>query len=408
MDNTLSRTEADSSPHPAAEGADVGGADVLEVHVVLLTNFVPPYRLPVFEALAERVARLTVLVSTPVESNRAWRPDSGRLDMRVQRTITVPRTWRHPSGFADPVPLHFPWDTFAQLRGLRPDVIISAEFGLRSLFSAVYRRRSSRAALVLWATLSERTEESRGRARRGLRRWLARRADRVIVNGASGRRYVERLGMPSARVDEIPQVALPSFADVASAQAQGFGIAHLVFVGQLTQRKGLDRFLPSLDEWARAHPTRALTLSIAGSGPQAAALESSPSPPNLEIRLVGEVEPSALPDLYAGADALVFPTLADEWGLVVNEALAAGVPVLGSIHSQAVVELCDEGATGWLFDPEDPTSARAAIERALATNDDELARMRELARARVRALTPEWAADRIAATIQRALSDVRR
>ena len=49
---------------------------------------------------------------------------------------------------------------------------------------------------------------------------------------------------------------------------------------------------------------------------------------------------------------LVFPTLADEWGLVVNEALAAGVPVLGSLYSQAVEELVRDGENGWTFRPD--------------------------------------------------------
>ena len=397
-----------SNPHSGAGAAAAErGSGPRRAHVVLLTNFVPPYRLPVFEALADRVGRLTVLVSTPVEANRAWRAESGRLDVRIQRTITLPRTWRHPSGFADPIPIHLPWDTLLQLRRLQPDVIVSAELGLRSLLSALHRRRSRRSALVLWATLSERTELGRGLIRRRLRRWLVRRADRVIVNGASGRRYVERLGVAGARIDELPQAALPTFAEVAHSETRG-PVERLLFVGQLTERKGLDRFLPVLDAWARAHPVRTLTLTIVGSGPQQAVLGDFPAAPNLELHLAGEMEPSALPDLYARTDALVFPTLADEWGLVVNEALAAGVPVLGSIHSQAVVELCDEGATGWLFDPEDPSTTSAAIERALATPDDELARMRELARERVRALTPAWAADRIGSTIERALSDLRR
>ena len=54
-----------------------GGPEALRV--VLLTNFIPPYRLPLYEALARRVGTLTVLVSTPVEGNRSWRPSVGEL-----------------------------------------------------------------------------------------------------------------------------------------------------------------------------------------------------------------------------------------------------------------------------------------------------------------------------------------
>jgi glycosyltransferase involved in cell wall biosynthesis len=375
----------------------------VSAHVVLLTNFVPPYRLPLFEALGDRVARLTVLVSTPVEANRTWAPDSGKLDVRVQRTISLRRRWRHPSGFSDRTQVHLPLDTVAQLRRLRPDVVISAELGARSLLSAIYCS-AARTPLILWATLSERTEHGRGLVRRALRRWLARRAQRVITNGASGERYLRSLGLPEARIDRIPYVALPEFAQARTGPDQREGLRDLLFVGQVTKRKGLAPFIETLDGWARAHPDRELTLTVVGSGQEAPAIEAFATASNLAVRMRAEQDPSALPAILAGADAFVFPTLADEWGVVVNEALATGLPVLGSVHSQAVEELCEEGVTGWVFDPEVAGSTAAAIDRAMQTSHEDLARMRELARARVRALTPDWAADRIVATIRATLA----
>jgi len=377
----------------------------LAAQVVLLTNFVPPYRLPLYEALADRVARLTVLVSTPVEEGRSWRPDSGRLELRVQRTLSLRRSWRHPAGFSDAAFLHVPWDTLPQLRSLRPDVVISGELGFRSLFSAVYRVLSG-ARLVLWATLSERSEQGRHPLRLLLRRFLLRHADRVIVNGASGARYVRSYGVPDHRIDVVPYVALPGFSEAARhSPAANDPVRHLLFVGQLTERKGLVPFLRALDAWARSHPSEEIALTIVGSGESQPLIEGFRPTGSLAIRLLGEQDPAALPAFFAQADALVFPTLADEWGLVVNEALAAGVPVLGSIHSQAVEELCHEGRTGWVFDPEDEASTRSAIDRALSTGADDLARMRELARERVRHLTPQWAADRLVETVLAALRD---
>ena len=53
--------------------------------------------------------------------------------------------------------------------------------------------------------------------------------------------------------------------------------------------------------------------------------------------------------VYSEAGALVLPTLADQWGMVVGEALASGLPVIGSIASQAVTEIVEENVTGWTF-----------------------------------------------------------
>src|SRR4051794_35027336 len=113
-----------------------------DAHVALLTNFIPPYALPVYLELAQRVRKLTILLSTPMEVNRRWEPDWGGLDVRVQRTLTVQRPWKHPTGFREAASIHIPWDTTKTLKAIRPDVILSAQFGMRSLLSARYAART--------------------------------------------------------------------------------------------------------------------------------------------------------------------------------------------------------------------------------------------------------------------------
>jgi hypothetical protein len=90
------------------------------LRIALLTNFIPPYRIPVFQEIAGRVASFRVLVSTLMEANRHWAVDFGRLEVVVQRNLTLRRTWRHPSGFEETVYLHFPWDTLWQLLATGP------------------------------------------------------------------------------------------------------------------------------------------------------------------------------------------------------------------------------------------------------------------------------------------------
>jgi glycosyltransferase involved in cell wall biosynthesis len=69
--------------------------------------------------------------------------------------------------------------------------------------------------------------------------------------------------------------------------------------------------------------------------------------------------------------------------------------VLGSIYSQAVEELVQDGVSGWVFRPSDPAALDAALERTLAVEAPELARMGAAAQDAVRHLTPELAADRL-------------
>jgi glycosyltransferase involved in cell wall biosynthesis len=77
------------------------------------------------------------------------------------------------------------------------------------------------------------------------------------------------------------------------------------------------------------------------------------------------VRPDALAAVYAASDLLVFPSLADPWGLVVNEAMACGLPVLCSQLAGCADDLIAPGETGWLCDPTDPAGLRDALNHAL-------------------------------------------
>ncbi|HEX5446097.1 MAG TPA: glycosyltransferase [Pirellulales bacterium] len=386
-------------------------------HVVLLTNFIPPYRVPVYAELARRVERLTILLSTPMESNRKWTPDWGQLDVRLQRTMTVQRPWRHATGFCDTLQVHLPYDTLGQLRLLRPDVIVSAELGFRSALSSLYSSMVRRTPLVLWATLSDHTEQGRGLGRHWLRRWLLPRAEAVVVNGESGARYVERYGVDRGRTFRVPYVALPGLFERLPATRPLKTAHRLLYVGQLIERKGLLPYVNVLTRWAADHPQREVAFDLAGSGPVEDELRQRTTPPNLQLRFLGERSYDQLADAYAAAGIFVFPTLADEWGLVVNEAMAAGLPVLGSRYSQAVEELCRhslgegmccrraEGAsTGWTFRPDAPDEMYAAIDRALSASVEELNAMRVAARGAVARLTPEHAVDGLIEAIRAAMN----
>ncbi len=369
------------------------------MRVALLTNFVAPYRVPLFQALAQRVGTLRIFVSTRMEANRDWPASWEDLDVVVQRTLTLGRTWRHPDGFSERVALHLPYDTRAELTRFRPDALITGEFGLRSLSALGYARREHCPAL-LWATVSERTEAGRGAVRHLLRRHLLRRVDGVIVNGESGARYIRRFGVPEDRIFRVQQpVAVSTFDAAPGTRAPGDAWT-LLSVGQLTERKGLTLLLAAAARWADRHPHRRLRLVIAGMGPLRPALETARRPPNMELSLLSSLPYHEMPAVYARAGILAFPSLADEWGLVVNEALASGLPVLGSVHAQAVEELVQEGRTGWLFRPEQPEAFDRALERALDTPAGVLEGMRQAARARISTLTPESAADRIAAALR--------
>ncbi|HEX3726965.1 MAG TPA: glycosyltransferase family 4 protein [Pirellulales bacterium] len=376
----------------------------LDGHVVILTNYIPPHALPVYVELAERVKKLTMLLSTPMEPNRKWQADWSTLEVKLQRTLTLERPWRHPFGFRESMSVHVPWDTCGQLRSLRPDVVLSAQFGLRSLLAACYSSLA-RKPLVLWVNVTEHQEQGRGRIRHLLRRWLIRRSTAIAVNSRSGMRYLRTLGADPARVFYVPYSAVPRLHGGA-ALARPAELSHrLLYVGQLVERKGLQPFLEVLVRWAGEHPARTVEFDLAGSGPLEHELRALPLPANLRLNFLGERNFDQLADCYARAGILAFPTLSDEWGLVVNEALATGLPVLGSTYSEAVDELCVEGETGWRFRTDVADEMYQAVDRAFNASHDKLEQMRRAGCERVKSLTPAFAAQRFMETIRFALGE---
>ncbi len=372
------------------------------MRLALLTNFVAPYRVPLFRALARAVGELRIFVSTPMEPNRAWSPAWAELDVVAQRTVTLTRRWRHAAGFVEPSYVHFPYDTLPRLGRYRPDAVITGELGARTIQSLLYGL-GGRCPVLIWATLSERLEQGRGRGRELLRSVLLRGAAGVLVNGESGARYIRGFGFPDRRIYRVPQPVDVDRFD-APPTRDGDAAHRLLYVGRLSAGKGLPLLFDALERRAGARPDRPIELRVVGDGPLRGELEARRLPGNVRVAFLGAVPYDALPGIYAAAGLLVFPTLADEWGLVVNEAMASGVPVIGSVHAQAVEELVEPGV-GWRFDPESPESADRALGTALDASPDDLDTMRRAARDRARRLRPEDAAARIVAALDDVAGD---
>jgi glycosyltransferase involved in cell wall biosynthesis len=368
--------------------------------IALLTNFLPPYRIPTFEALAGRVGSFRILLSTSMETNRYWKPDFGALDVRIQKSVTRERIWSHPNGFTETLYTHYPYDTLSQLGDYRPSVVLSGEFGFRTLTAVIYRVLRRRSRLIIWATLSEHSEQSRGWRRKALRRVFLRFADAVLVNGRSGAKYITSIGYSRKRVFLLPQTTeVSAFARVPVCR---FGEAahRILIVGNLVERKNIGGFLSILGLWCKAHPERNVEVFIAGDGPERKQIESNPRGQNLTVRLLGNVPYPDLPRVYEQGGALAFPTLADEWGLVVNEAMAAGLPVLGSLYSQAVEDLVLDGENGWVFHPDQPEEVYMKLDRFFSTSEHDLNCIRSRARETALQFTPERMADGIVNAIR--------
>lgn len=162
----------------------------------------------------------------------------------------------------------------------------------------------------------------------------------------------------------------PAAPDAALLERYGLqGKRVLLLVTRLSPldapRKGVDEVLATLPQLSKQHPD--LVFAIAGKGEDRARIEAEASKLGVseQVRLLGFVPEEDKVALYRSATAYVMPGRVEGFGLVYLEAMACGIPVLGSRRdaSQEVIETVRFGAA---VDPEDPKALAAGIESVLA------------------------------------------
>ena len=358
-----------------------GKGEMADKHAVILINYMRRHHVLAFTEFAKRVGKLTILVSTPMEGNRQWEPQWDGLDVIVQNNSTI--TLKRSSGFKEENYIHLPWDTVTQLRALKPDIVFSYEMGMRTLFSSVFRMFNRKTPLVLVGNMSEGLEVNRGILRRCFRQLVKSSVDYCTYNGPSCRRYLEGIGVPPDKLFHFPYCYDNEKTYTGDQEFSEAGINRLLYCGSLNERKGILPFTRQLSRYCDENMDRQVELLLAGDGPYRDALEQLNNR-NLNIQLLGSCDSDKLRELYATADACVFPTLGDEWGLVPVEAWASGLPVIGSIHAQSVEAICQSGQNGWSFDSTSDEDTRKALRAALATTKEQLQEMSVAARESVR------------------------
>lgn len=199
---------------------------------------------------------------------------------------------------------------------------------------------------------------------------------RFIGRRATGVLCISRLALDFYRglaVDEKAIYPFGYFRSVprpisGSAPRPGKERIELIFVGQLTQRKGIDILIKAMQP-IFVNDSR-LSLKIVGAGDLQLSLLALVESMGLDdrIKFSGPIPASEIPARIAQADLLVLPSRWDGWGLVVNEALASGVPVIVSDHCGAA-DLVLQGVNGYVFPSEDENALRACLEDFLNGTD---------------------------------------
>lgn len=299
--------------------------------VLLITNIPVPYRIPVLTELAAYVD-LTVLYERASESNRHWKLESLPAGHRVLAPAQATRLAQLRS-----LLLSLP-ATFVRLR---PHVVVVTGYGLAYQLVAAMAW-SFRVPVVVHTDGTLESEQGISWVHRLARRVLARRARAFVGTGPGARALYQSWGVASADVFDSP-LAVDNESFERAARPWQDRTFDVLVAGRLEQVKN-----PSfaLEVCARASASRgsSIRVCVLGAGPQEGELRAQAAAHGLDVTFAGFHQSEELPAFFGDARVLLFPTLWDPWGLVVNEALAAGTYVISSPDAGAAKVLVSDPA----------------------------------------------------------------
>lgn len=298
------------------------------------------------------------------------------------------------------------------LTTLQPDVVFAPATPFPEGMAADSYRMISGCRRVMMDDAWEHSDQ-RGLLTIAMKRLIHRNIDGVFIPATSHQAYYERLGFPRERtvfgVDVVDNDYFCRHADHARKAAAsikaGLGLPekYFLFVGRFLPRKGLETLLKAYDNYRAQADGNGWDLVLVGGGSHLSHIQAlaAQSP---GVHFAGVVTGEGLCHYYGLAQTLVVPSVLDPWGLVVNEGLAAGLPVLVSRGCGAAATLVSEGENGWTFAPEDIDELTTLLLRVSQLSATELQRMGE----RSREIISDWSLDRFADGVVQALSIPRR
>jgi glycosyltransferase involved in cell wall biosynthesis len=320
------------------------------VKLALLTEIPAPFRIPLFNALAEEVELRVLLLAKhdPRRTHYALHEDEWRFDARVLAGWEVRRggRWTVVSRGA-----------WRELRAFRPDAVAVGGWNQPAFWQGLAYARARRIPFLVWVESTLRDARPKSRPLEAAKRALVRAASGVLVPGRASAEYARSLGVRGERIAVAPNaVDRGLFGERAAALRRASDTCTFLYVGRLDAEKGLDTLLEAF----RNVPGR---LVLVGSGTEEAALRRAADE---RVVFTGPLERDAVVEQYARADVFVLPSRSEQWGMVLNEAADAGLALVASSAAGAAHELVEDGVNGFLVEPGDVAALRAALERLVA------------------------------------------
>jgi len=368
--------------------------------LVILTEIISPYRIPVFNALAKQtdIQLHVIFLADTDPTQREWLVYKSEIQFSYQ----VLPSWRRRY-----------WERNILLnRGLTaaleqssPEVILCGGYNYIASWQAMAWARKRHVPFLAWV-------ESTANDKRGghaliefLKKKFIANCSAFVVSGKSSTEYVREFNVPPESIFVAPNAVDIEFFSHGSDQARMRAIAHrqrlqmpqrfFLYVGRLVEDKGVFDLLAAYGNLTQSLKDE-VGMVFVGNGPAKAALMAQAAKLGSGVvKFPGFVQKEELPCYYALAEACVLPTYTDTWGLVVNEAMACGLPVIVTHAAGCARDLVKENWNGLLIRARCPGELAAALE-SIAKNPDLRWTMGQHSRERIMQYSPQSCAGGIA------------
>jgi glycosyltransferase involved in cell wall biosynthesis len=364
--------------------------------LVLITEIIAPYRIPVFNALAkcDGIDLHVIFLAENDPSLRQWQVYTDEIQFRYR----VLASWRKRIGSHN---ILFNSGLDAVLEEARPEVIVCGGYNYLASWQALFWARGRHIPFLAWVESNANDRRSGNPAVEFLKRKFLDSCSAVVVPGRSSLEYVRGYSVSEDKISTAPNAVDTELFARRAAEARQQAVAlrrklelplhFFLFVGRLVREKGVFELLQAygtLSKDLRAE----MGLVFVGDGPARSELMQNTTD---GIQFTAFIQRDELANYYGLADVFVFPTHSDPWGLVVNEAMASGLPIIASRAAGCVADLVQDGWNGRVVAPHNVKELAAAM-TTLAENSALRAAMGKRSAERIVAYSPEACAAGIA------------
>lgn len=249
------------------------------------------------------------------------------------------------------------------LKEYNPDIVIASEYNAISLDALRWAKRNKK-TFITWTDGTLYSERNINFMQKMQRAYVIKNADAYIASSKKSKEAQIKYGASEKKI-WISTLTVDTRKYIVEKKQTD--IPTIIFVGSLIERKGFDLLLKALSQIKDID----FKLVVAGDGIEKETYISLAKDYGILSRIdfKGFVDTNSMRSLYANSDIFVLPTREDCFGLVLIEAMCAGLPILVSKYADGAYDVVEDNVNGKIFDPYETEDFAAILQKTLLDCD---------------------------------------